>query len=207
MRPLPRLIVISDGVSDPEVERETIGLLESGRRFWLHIRDLWASGKPFEQAVGRIVEHLEHLEEGKPASVNSRLETAVRFGIGYHASGRGPWIPAAREQLGTGVPIGASVHSAEEARIAEHAKANYVVFTPVFPTRGRKGHPGLGTEMLQEVTRSVSIPVFALGGIVPERVQACMEAGAYGVGALSGIFDSEDAASAVDRFNRAIEAV
>jgi len=79
-----------------------------------------------------------------------------------------------------------------------------VVFTPVYPSPSSEGHPGLGLTMLEEVAHSIEIPVFAMGGLTPERVAACMEAGAYGVGALSGIFNTDDATGAVDRFYEAI---
>lgn len=200
MLSLPRLIVISDGFSDPTVELATLELLESDRHFWLHLRDLWGPDKSVDKAAARIVEQISSMSVDVLVSVNSKLELAVALQTGYHASGRGPWIPTARAQLAQGLPIGASVHSPEEARIAEKAGAEYVVFSPVYPSTARGGHPGLGLEMLSRVAESIDIPVFALGGLLPGRVDRCLEAGAYGVGALSGIFDSGDPPAAVDHF-------
>jgi thiamine monophosphate synthase len=66
-----------------------------------------------------------------------------------------------------------------------------VVFGPIFPTASKPGHPGVGLEALEEVVSSVPIPVYALGGVTPERVPQIADTGAHGVAGIS-VFERED---------------
>ena len=43
-------------------------------------------------------------------------------------------------------------------------------------------------------------PVYALGGITPDRVQQCRDAGAYGTAVLSNILHADDVSKAVKDF-------
>lgn len=61
--------------------------------------------------------------------------------------------------------IGASVHSVSEAQKAEALGADYVIASHVFQTDCKKDLPPKGVDFLIHVCQSVSIPVYALGGI------------------------------------------
>jgi thiamine monophosphate synthase len=77
-----------------------------------------------------------------------------------------------------------------------------VVFGPVFPTASKPGHPGLGLEVLEEVVSSVPIPVYALGGVTPERVSRIADTGVHGIAGIS-VFEREDSLRALfDRLGR-----
>lgn len=99
---------------------------------------------------------------------------------------------------------GASVHSVEAARRAERAGAHYVVFGSVFPTASHPGAPAAGEEALRVVARAVDIPVYAIGGITPERVAACRAAGAHGVAVIGAVWDAPDCGAIVHEFLTAL---
>ncbi|HCQ01143.1 MAG TPA: thiamine phosphate synthase, partial [Candidatus Latescibacteria bacterium] len=61
-----------------------------------------------------------------------------------------------------------------------------------------------GLETLKEVTKAVTIPVFAIGGITPDRVQGCLEIGATGVAVISAILSAPDIPEAVNAFQHAL---
>lgn len=61
--------------------------------------------------------------------------------------------------------IGVSVHSVEEAVQAQSRGADFVVFGHVYATDCKKGLPPRGTELCRQICLSVSLPVFAIGGI------------------------------------------
>jgi hypothetical protein len=82
-------------------------------------------------------------------------------------------------------PFGVSVHSMEEALMAEKLGAAYVAFSPVFPTGSKPGHSGAGINELSRVCAGVSIPVLALGGIDVGNAGECIDAGAYGIAGIS----------------------
>lgn len=86
---------------------------------------------------------------------------------------------------------GVSVHNAEEAENACHLGANYLIFGHIFATDCKKGVKPRGLEQLSEICSKVDIPVYAIGGITPENVESCIEAGAAGVCVMSGLMTCE----------------
>lgn len=83
--------------------------------------------------------------------------------------------------------IGASCHSAEEAVEAERLGCGYVTVGHVFETDCKKGLAPRGVDFLRDVCRSVSIPVFAIGGIDGGNIAAVRSAGARGACVMSGL--------------------
>ena len=80
------------------------------------------------------------------------------------------------------IPVNVSVHSLEAAIKAQDSGASAVTFGPIFETPSKQiyGTPQ-GLEKLEEVARVISIPVYAIGGIIPRRIEACIQCGAHGV--------------------------
>ena len=68
-------------------------------------------------------------------------------------------------------------------------------------------HPGAaaGLDALREVVAATSLPIIAIGGITPERVGACLAAGAAGVAVISGILGASDIERAVVEYCDALE--
>ena len=89
--------------------------------------------------------------------------------------------------------VGVSCHSLEAVLVAASAGADYVFFGPVFDTPSKAAFgPPQSLARLAEVCRSVSIPVFAIGGITLENASSCMNAGASGLAAIRLFQDSRD---------------
>ena len=86
--------------------------------------------------------------------------------------------------------VGASVHSAEEAVLAEKLGASYVTTGHIFATDCNKGVPPRGLEFLENVCKSVKIPVFAIGGITRDNMHLALEKGAAGVCVMSGLMNN-----------------
>jgi thiamine-phosphate pyrophosphorylase len=105
--------------------------------------------------------------------VNSRADIAAAAGAdGVHLPSRAPIVTL------PGLLVVRSCHTEEEVR---NAKADFVVFGPVFASPG-KGEP-VGLEALQRACRNQT-PVFALGGVTRENERLCMESGAAGIAAI-----------------------
>lgn len=81
--------------------------------------------------------------------------------------------------------IGASVHSIEEAKEAKKLGATYLVAGHIFSTDCKKGVPPRGIQFLKEVCESVTIPVFAIGGITRNNLGEVAGTGACGVCIMS----------------------
>ena len=91
------------------------------------------------------------------------------------------------------LPLGASVHSVEEALAAARAGADWVVAGHVYSTPSHPGQPGRGIELVSAITDATTIPCIAIGGIRPEHLPALRAAGAHGVAVIRGIWDASDA--------------
>ena len=102
--------------------------------------------------------------------------------------------------------IGASAHSVDEAKRAEDEGADFVTLGPVYETHSktRYGKP-VGLKTIMAAGEEVSIPVFAIGGIVHERVAEVLRAGAYGIALISAILASEDIKSSTEEFMRLLK--
>ncbi|GAA1796037.1 hypothetical protein GCM10009682_17220 [Luedemannella flava] len=79
--------------------------------------------------------------------------------------------------------VGRSCHDAVEVARAAAEGCDYVTVSPVYPTASKPGYgPALGPAALAALCGSV--PVFGLGGVLPEHVGDCLRAGAYGVAVM-----------------------
>ncbi|MEM8559902.1 MAG: thiamine phosphate synthase [Bacteroidota bacterium] len=162
---------------------------------WVHLRDHTADSAAFASASRRLVHQLRAVAPDVRISVNTRLDVAHSLGLDGHVGTRGPSVAQARAALPDAL-IGYSAHSADEARQAEAAGGDYLLFSPIFPTSSKPGHPGVGLDALRAVCAAVAVPVFALGGLTPASVPACLNAGAHGVAVLSGILNASDPTAA-----------
>ena len=121
--------------------------------------------------------------------INDRVDLALAVGAdGVHLPESG--LPAAvvRKLLGSGKLIGVSCHSLESAQSAEFAGADVVTCGPVYPTPSKVayGEP-MGVKSLMEVTRSLAIPVFALGGVTRDRIPELSASGIRRVACISAL--------------------
>lgn len=82
--------------------------------------------------------------------------------------------------------VGVSVHSVEQAMFVEQNGGSYVMAGHIFTTDCKKGLPARGLDFLKYVCESVSIPVYAIGGINLEKLSAVEAAGASGAAIMSG---------------------
>lgn len=85
--------------------------------------------------------------------------------------------------------IGTSVHSVEDAHRAQTLGATYLTAGHIYATDCKKGLAPRGIPFLKEVCQSVTIPVYAIGGIKnnPEQLRELSEAGASGACIMSGM--------------------
>lgn len=97
--------------------------------------------------------------------------------------------------------VGVSVHSREEAVYAEGKGADYLIAGHIFATDCKKGLEPRGTEFLSEICRSVSIPVFAIGGMDAIRGILALDAGAAGICMMSELMKSESPGEIIQRFS------
>ena len=149
----------------------------------------------------------DELGECRPlVMVNSNPEVAAAGGAqGVHLPERSMSARAARDRLPAGTMIARSTHSVNAAREAEAEGVDFITFGPVYDTPSKAAYgPAKGLQALSETARAVTIPVFALGGVTPGRTTECLEAGAFGVAAISAVLSRPDIPGAVGAFEKAL---
>ncbi len=127
-----------------------------------------------------------------PCLINDRVDLVLATqAAGVHLRSDSMPVKEARKCLGAEYLIGKSVHSAREALQSEKDGADFVVLGPVYETPSKREYgPPLGIRAVREASRHCKIPVYAIGGMTPSRVENVMESGAVGVAVISSIFQS-----------------
>ena len=90
--------------------------------------------------------------------------------------------------------IGKSTHSLAQAMAAETEGADYIGFGPLFATPTKPGRPAIGLDEIRKAHERARIPIFCIGGIKLENLEAVIAAGARRVVIVSGLLQAADLA-------------
>ena len=188
--------VLSGSRGVPETVRQAV---EAGVRA-VQLRDKDATDEEFV-AMARILGPI-CASAGALFLVNDRVRLAAACGAdGAHVGQDDMDAATARTMLGPGAVLGVSVRTAEEARAAERAGADYVAANMVFATSTKTDLPGpLGIASVRELRSVVTIPLVAIGGITTENASEVLAAGADGLAVVSALMASPDLPGDVGRF-------
>lgn len=146
-------------------------------------------------------------QAGTTFLVNDRVDLALALEAdGVHLGRRSLPPSVARSLLNEGALIGASVHGVSEAREAVGDGADFLFVGTIFPTPSHPGIDGAGPGLIQEVRSTLPGPLVAIGGITLDAVGELLEAGAYGVAVMSGIWDAEEPEDSLKGYLRALRA-
>lgn len=142
--------------------------------------------------------------------IGDRADVALATGAdGVQLPARGLSLAGARRVVGGSIRIGRSVHSPEAAARAAAEGADHVILGPVFATASHPGATPGGPALVAAAraaieARSASLPILAIGGVTPATTPKAIEAGAWGVAAISALWDAADPAAAVRAFRVAL---
>ncbi|RFC33225.1 MAG: 8-oxo-dGTP diphosphatase [Candidatus Nitrotoga sp. SPKER] len=78
----------------------------------------------------------------------------------------------------------ASCHNAEELERANNLGLDFVVLSPVLPTRSHPGATHLGWQSFTSIAANSAIPVYALGGLCYDDMEKAWQHGAHGIAML-----------------------
>ena len=98
--------------------------------------------------------------------------------------------------------LGASCHSAHDARRAKNYGCTYILAGHIYDTDCKKGLPGRGLEFLRNVTKEVDLPVYAIGGIEPENIDEVRREGAAGACIMSSAMKAKSVEDLLTKFVR-----
>jgi thiamine-phosphate pyrophosphorylase len=90
-----------------------------------------------------------------------------------------------RDRLSGFKQRGVSVHSLEEALLAQEEGATYLIAGHIFQTDCKKDLAPRGVAFLEELCQKVKIPVYAIGGLNEKNIPSVIEVGAKGICRMS----------------------
>ena len=154
---------------------------------WIIVREKDLRTKEYRTLFAKVA-RIAH-KGGKKCLAHGRIALSVMSELGADgihlpldvlrewraASGRRSVPQAGAVQL-----VGASAHFAAEIAEAVALGADYATLSPIFATDCKPGAAPLGTAALAAACKESTIPIFALGGIGMDKLDACIEAGAAG---------------------------
>jgi thiamine monophosphate synthase len=180
--PLPRLIVVTD-----RHQAES-----AGHELWQVVFDAIDAGA---RAVLLREKDLGRVERIMLASaIGARLAPAGGMLL-VSEDGAHVQVPA------TGF-AGKACHSVDDLFEAAGWGFDYATLSPVWETPSKPGYgPALGLDGLAAACAAVpDLPIVALGGVIPGRAAACLDAGAAGVAVMGAIMTAPDPGAVVRGF-------
>lgn len=134
--------------------------------------------------------------------INTDIRVARNIGAaGVHLPANAESVGSGKSQTSDNLYIGCSVHSLNAAEKREAEGADFLTYSPIYPTASKPGYgPAVGVENLAKVASHIKLPVFALGGITPARTTECLAAGAFGIAVMSGVMSPKNAGKQAKRY-------
>ncbi len=133
-----------------------------------------------------------------PLLINDDVELAAKIGAdGVHIGKEDGAIAQARARLGEKAIIGVSCYNCiDQAVDAERQSATYVAFGRFFPSTSKPLAAPAQLETLRQARLKISVPIVAIGGILPDNGGLLLAAGADVLAVIGGLFDSAPEQSA-----------
>jgi len=150
----------------------------------------------FEEALT-----LKHLCAGSSTRliINDRVDIALAVDAdGVHIGQDDLPYDETRRLLGKDKLIGVTVHTLEEARLAEAHGADYLGVSPIYTTSTKTdAGQACGLDTLRAIRRACHIPIVAIGGITLDNLPEVLAAGADMVCAISAVVIKPDVAAEI----------
>lgn len=172
---------------------------ESGATLFQYRNKLASMKAAYEEALPlRKTAH----ELGVLFIVNDRCDLALAVEAdGVHLGQGDLPLQYARTVMGADKLIGISTHSPEQVLAATAGQPDYLGFGPIFTPGSKFDHdPVVGIDGLRGIRQLTDLPIFAIGGIGLDHLEAVVGAGANGVAVISAILKASDIRQTVSDF-------
>lgn len=186
----------------------------NGRNFYEQIEAVLQNGATFLQLREKHATHEQIVDEAKiikkiakkynvPFVINDDCLAAKEADVdGVHIGQSDISYEKARKILGPDKIIGMTAKTVEQAKLAQKLGADYIGVGAVFHTDTKADAVDMTKETLLEITKNVSIPVVAIGGITYENCDYLENTGVSGVAVISAIFAQDDMAGATKAMSK-----
>lgn len=199
---LPRLMIVSSGKEHQKfrgLASDQVKVLTCSLPVIFQLREKNLDTADLHSLACDIAPVIE--AAGSILCINERFDIALATGAGgVHLPEASCPADVVRKTV-PGLITGKSVHSHATALAAAGAGIDYLLFGPVFETPSKAPYgPPQGLDKLREICRAVAVPVFAVGGITPDKTAACLECGAWGVAAMAPFLDPLSLPETINHF-------
>ena len=190
-------------------EQKLIRAVENAIKGGVQVLQIWNAAKSGEQSASRICDRISSIVSKIriPLIVNNDVNLAQRIGAdGIHFDEFHMTAYDARKVLGPDAIVGYTCGNNQDmVRKAESFGADYISFCAVFPSPSVDSCEIVPLEYVREAKQTVSIPVFASGGITLENAHLVLEVGADGLAIASSILSAEDPEVKARAFRQVID--
>ena len=128
-----------------------------------------------------------------PLIINDDPEAARLCGAdGVHVGAKDMEVAIIRKKYGEDFIIGATAKTVEQATKAQAEGADYLGCGAVFCSPTKTNAIRITNEQLNEISRSVDLPIVAIGGINEENAMSLQGADIAGIAVVSSLFSAKD---------------
>jgi 8-oxo-dGTP diphosphatase len=124
---------------------------------------------------------------GAEALVNGDIDLALELGVGVHLRSS-QLAGLSSRPLPEGQPVAASCHTAESLQLAQALSCDFAVLGSVLPTATHPQANPLGWDGFAKLRESVSLPIYAIGGLAPADLPDARQHGAQGIAAIRSLW-------------------
>ena len=103
--------------------------------------------------------------------------------------------------------IGATAKTVSQAQTAQRLGADYLGVGAVFPSSTKSDAVRITKEQLKEISKSVTIPIVAIGGITLENAHTLNDSGTSGIAVVSSLFGAENIKKAAEDLRKTSETI
>ena len=197
-------VLVDGGSSDQDLRCHVTELIESGVRLF-QLRDKQMEDRELLQRARVIREILDasNRERADPAFLimNDRPDLALLASAdGVHVGQDELSVKDVRAIVGPEQLVGVSTHSLAQACQAVLDGADYLGCGPTFPTATKDFTEYPGIDFLAQVSREISLPSFAIGGITRQQLPAVLATGMSRVAVAGAIARSDRPAQEASLF-------
>jgi thiamine-phosphate pyrophosphorylase len=193
------LCVLIDGQADlAAFDRLVASLVEAGVRM-IQVRDKALYPPALAVRVEHALATCRRVAPDDPALVivNDRVDVAAAVGAdGAHTGSDDLPTTMARRVLGPQRLVGRTAHTVAEARAASADGADYLGIGPCFPSSTKSFGDFAAADFLQTVSREISLPAFAIGGVTLDRLDQLASHGITRVAVAAAVTGAPDPAAA-----------
>ncbi len=140
--------------------------------------------------------------------VHRRVDVAIALGAdGVHLPSRGMDRRELRHLLLPSAVIGRSCHGRQQVQYCARNAWDFVTLGPLFASISKPGYgPNVEVSEFSQIAAAAELPIYALGGVVPDNARSCLDAGASGVAVVGGIIGASSPFEATAQYLEALQA-